>query len=152
MFSKLEETFDLEAVDVEVPLVKSREVVEVAPQGAMVALDAEDEKDKADRDLARETFKRMITKSEDMLEALTQIAAGTEHPRAFEVAANLVKTITDVASKLDEVSSRSMLPKGKGSRPETDGPQQNIQNNLFVGSSEELMRMIRNGGSSTVDA
>lgn len=150
MFSKLEETFDLEAVDVEVPLVKSREVVEAVPQG--VALTAEDEKDKADRDLARETFKRMITKSEDMLEALTQIAAGTEHPRAFEVAANLVKTITDVASKLDEVSSRSMLPKGKGSRPETDGPQQNIQNNLFVGSSEELMRMIRNGGSSTVDA
>lgn len=152
MFSKLEETFDLEAVDVDVPLVKSREVVEVEPQGDMVALNAEDEKDKADRDLARETFKRMITKSEDMLEALTQIAAGTEHPRAFEVAANLVKTITDVASKLDEVSSRSMLPKGKGSRPETDGPQQNIQNNLFVGSSEELMRMIRNGGSSTVDA
>lgn len=141
MFKKLEETFDLVPSD-NTPTLRATDVIEMEDSNQ----DPEFEKDKLDRDLARETFKRMIHKSEDLLESLTQIAAGTEHPRAYEVAANLVKTITDVASKLDEVSSRSLIPaKGKGAIETPSN--QNIQNNLFVGSSEELMRMIRQGGS-----
>lgn len=136
MFSKLEETFDLVPATVE---LSKTDVVEVEPRPEPTQ---EDLRDKADRELARETFRRMISKSEDMLESLMQIAAGTEHPRAFEVAANLVKTVTDVASKLEETASKNLVPqKGKGAS--TEAPQ--VQNNnLFVGSSEELMKLIRN--------
>ena len=135
MFEKLEETFDL------MPAPKP----EAKPPVVIENETPEDLKDKEDQELARQTFKKMIQRSENMLDALVQIAEGTEHPRAFEVAANLVKTITDVASKLDEVSSRRTKAKEKG--PES--PSTNINHNhLYVGSSEDLMKMIRNKGQS----
>lgn len=133
MFEKLEEAFDL------IPAPKS----EAKPPLVIENETSEDLKDKEDQELARQTFKKMIQKSENMLDALVQIAESTEHPRAFEVAANLVKTITDVASKLDEVSSRRTKAKEKGS----ESPSTNINHNhLYVGSSEDLMKLIRNKG------
>lgn len=133
MFEKLEETFDL------IPATKT----ESNPPVAIENETSENFKDKEDQELARQTFRKMIQKSENMLEALVQIAEETEHPRAFEVAANLVKTITDVASKLDEVSSRRTKAKEKGS----ESPSTNINHNhLYVGSSEDLMKLIRNKG------
>ena len=136
MFEKLEEAFDL------IPAPKP----EAKPPVVIENETPEDLKDKEDRELARQTFKKMIQKSENMLDALMQIAESTEHPRAFEVAANLVKTITDVASKLDEVSSRRTKAKEEGS----ESPPTNINHNhLYVGSSEELMKLIRNKGQSS---
>lgn len=137
MFEKLEEAFNL------IPASKSDPKPEAKPPVVIENETPEDLKDKEDRELARQTFKKMIQKSENMLDALMQIAESTEHPRAFEVAANLVKTITDVASKLDEVSSRRIKAKEKGS----ESPSTNINHNhLYVGSSEELMKLIRNKG------
>lgn len=132
MFEKLEETFDLvpgqPVQQTHVPIVIENEA-------------SQDERDVQDQELARQTFRKMIQKSENMLNVLTQIAEGTEHPRAFEVAANLVKTITDVASKLDEVSSRRMKAKEKAPESTTSIN----HNHLYVGSSEELMKLIRSG-------
>lgn len=137
MFEKLEETFDL------LPAQEKQVSQTNVPANLenMLSQDelSQDEKDREDQELARQTFRKMIRKSEDMLDSLVQIAEGTEHPRAFEVAANLVKTIADVASKLDEVSSRRMVAKEKASESTT-----NINHNhLYVGSSEELMKLIR---------
>jgi hypothetical protein len=141
MFEKLEETFDLlPSGAVSLP----EKTAEKIPPLIVEKEDPEEINDKRDQELARNTFKKMISTSEDMLDQLVQIANGTEHPRAFEVAANLVKTITDVATKLDEVDSRKQ--KGKEQAPEKST---NINHNhLYVGSSEELMKMIRNKGKS----
>jgi hypothetical protein len=133
MFEKLEEAFDL--IPAQKPMVQN-----VPVSSAIKDETPEDIKDKEDQELARQTFRKMIQKSENMLDVLTQIAEGTEHPRAFEVAANLVKTIADVASKLDEVSSRRSKVKEKA--PESASTNIN-HNHLYVGSSEELMKLIR---------
>lgn len=131
MFENLEETFDL------LPAVPKETLPTIAKEETQEEID-----DRNDRRLARETFKNMIEKSENMLSALIEIAEGTEHPRAFEVAANLVKTITDVAAKLDDVASRGLV---KGTKEELPGSE--THNHLYVGSSEELMKMIRNKGN-----
>lgn len=135
MFEKLEETFNL------VPLSDSKTIQPLVVKNEEAQEDSI--RDKEDRELARQTFRKMIQKSENMLDSLVQIAEATEHPRAFEVAANLVKTIADVASKLDEVSSRQIK-----SSKDSDVPSTNINHNhLYVGSSEELIKMIRNKAS-----
>lgn len=137
MFEKLEEALDL--LPTQKPVVPQEQVPAVIENET-----PEDIKDKEDQELARQTFRKMIQRSENMLDVLTQIAEGTEHPRAFEVAANLVKTITEVASKLDEVSSRRSKTKEKA--PESASTNIN-HNHLYVGSSEDLMKLIRGNRS-----
>ena len=134
MFEKLEETYDL------VPAVVEKTDVVVVDALEDDGLD-EVQKAKEDQDLARDTYRRMLGKSEELLESLSQIAAGTEHPRAFEVASNLIKTIVDIANRLDESAGKTLgARKAKGDQ---QAAQSNVQNNLFMGSSEDLMKLIK---------
>lgn len=133
MYEKLEEVFDL--VPAAATMHGNREVVDVVD----VEPDPE-QQDTDDRRLARETYKRMMQKSEEMLDNLMSIAVGTEHPRAFEVAANLVKTITETAGKLDDAASKKLV-KGKA---DEGGVNTNVNHNhLYVGSSEDLFKLIK---------
>lgn len=146
MFEKLEETFGV--VPAAIDVIDDNE-----SQLAVVEMDGGESEEvkqaKADKALVRETYINMLSQTGNALEVLTQIARGTEHPRAFDTMANLIKTITETAGKLDELADKvlgSKAPKAKGDAP-ADIPSSTVNNNLFVGSSEDLMAMIR--GSST---
>lgn len=136
MLEQLEEIFDL------VPTTTQ----EAIPPAVVVPEEPEiDADDEADKKLARDILRRTATKSEEMLDSLIDIANGTEHPRAFEVAANLVKTLTDVVGKLDEVATRKENRKAAAA---TNQPQVGVNHNhLYVGSSEDLFKMIREQSS-----
>lgn len=131
MFEKLEEVFDL---------VPASPVLDNSSNFPFVTNNQNHEQETFDdKKLAKETYRRMIRKSENMLDVLAQIAENTEHPRAFEVAANLVKTIADVAEKLSEAS------KNDDEKQQIQQQTTNINHNhLYVGSSEDLLRLIRN--------
>lgn len=145
MFEKLEETFGVVPATIDV-IDDNESQLPVETDGD----ESEEVKQaKADKALVRETYISMLSQTGNALEVLTQIARGTEHPRAFDTMANLIKTITETAGKLDELADKvlgSKAPKAKGDAP-ADTPSSTVNNNLFVGSSEDLMAMIR--GSST---
>ena len=144
MFEQLEKTFDLIPAEPKTP-----DVVQEMHPPLVVEPNAEEEaKDKADRELARDTFKKLIEKSENMLNVLIQIAGDSEHPRAFEVAATLVRTIGEVATKLDESASKKDKQRQKDSGSQEATINNSTHNHLYVGSSEDLMKLIRNKGES----
>lgn len=88
---------------------------------------------------AREIYRSALRKTEDLLEDLTEVAKGSEHPRAYEVANGLIKTMVDTAKMLENSGRQTTEAPG--------GATQNTQNNLYIGSSEELMRLIRTNNS-----
>jgi predicted GNAT superfamily acetyltransferase len=132
IFDNLEKTFDIATIkDAEVVSENIPKELVIIEEGSPA------EEDSKDKKIARDTYKSLIEKSDKMLDDMMKIAEATEHPRAFEVAAGIIKTMTDVASKLEESASK-VETKSKGSQ--SPG---NVSNNIFVGSSEELMNLIR---------
>ena len=95
-----------------------------------------------DYDLARSTLRNLIVKSEGTLDQMIELAKNSEHPRTYEVAGQLIKTVSDVAKDLLELQKKAKdLDKDENSN---DGPK-NITNNnvVFAGSTADLFRMIK---------
>ena len=80
-----------------------------------------------------------MERGQDALEGIMQVAQETEHPRAYEVAGQLLKTNADNVEKLVNLQTT------KKKLREVDQPQRVTNNNsLFVGSTKELQQMIKN--------
>jgi len=71
---------------------------------------------------------------------MLEIAKSSEHPRAFEVVNQLMKTMSDAQKDLLEVKKRQ---KELETPDKQEGPT-TVNNSLFVGSTEELLKMIKN--------
>jgi len=131
-------------------------VVEPIPQ-ELSQIDKEAEEDFA---IARKNTQDLLHKAEEALDGILRIAAGSEHPRAFEVAANLLKTAADLQAGLLKLHEqrRQLVPDPEGTKAAEAGPtnQTNIQNN-FYGSTQDFLDMLEqrekdreeNDGSST---
>ena len=93
-----------------------------------------------DYNLARENLKKLLDKSDEALDHMMQVAAEAEHPRAFEVLAGMFKTSADMTTQLiDLQKKRNELDKLNNEPTETSSV---TNNNLFVGSTADLQRML----------
>ena len=93
-----------------------------------------------DYNLARENLKKLLDKSDEALDHMMQVAAEAEHPRAFEVLAGMFKTSADMTTQLiDLQKKRHELDKLNNEPTETSSV---TNNNLFVGSTADLQRML----------
>ncbi len=86
---------------------------------------------------ARENLYNIIEKGSDALNTLVDVAAQSQHPRAFEVVSQLVKTLSDTNKDLLEIQKKVKVIK----KDIPDQPQ-NVTNALFVGNTSELQKMI----------
>ena len=93
-----------------------------------------------DYNLARDNLKNLLNKSDEALDHMMQVAAEAEHPRAFEVLATMFKTSADMTTQLiDLQKKRHELDKLNNEESTTPNL---TQNNLFVGSTAELQKML----------
>lgn len=93
-----------------------------------------------DYEYARQNMYDIIEKGSSALEDIVDIAKQSESPRAFEVVTNLIKTLADANKDLMELAKKNKeLVKED---PTNEGPK-TVNNNLFVGSSAELLKMIK---------
>ena len=97
-----------------------------------------DSLDNNDYEYARENLYTIVEKGHDALETMLEIAKSSEHPRAFEVVNQLMKTMADAQKDLLELKAKQQ--KITGEKPEQP---QNVTNALFVGTTDELQKMIR---------
>ena len=67
------------------------------------------------------------------------IANESQHPRAYEVAGNLIKQVADTVDKLQDLQGKLKSLKDVPNKTNT-----NIKQALFVGSSAELHKMLKN--------
>ena len=95
-----------------------------------------EDEDNDDFKYSRENLYHIIERGQDALDGILQVAKETDHPRAYEVAGQLLKTNADNAEKLVNLQTT------KKKVTEVSGPK-NVTNALFVGSTAELQKLIK---------
>ena len=125
----LSEIFDIE------PMEQPEVLPSVKPTTEVVASD-EVETDAA---LARKNIKGLLDKGGAAIDNLLLVAQESEHPRAYEVAANFIKTLGDLNKDLLEIQKQK-----QNLRPvEVNNQSINVEKAVFVGSTAELLKQIR---------
>lgn len=122
---KLSEVLNIEPIELQ---ETSTEVIEVKDS-------VED-----DAEYARQNLRNLIEKGNDAANHIVEIAKQSEHPRAFEVAANMLKNIADMNKDLLEIQKRKQDLRQKI----TNNTQNiNVDKAVFIGSTTELIKQLR---------
>lgn len=94
-----------------------------------------------DYEYARGNMISAIEKGQEALNGILEVAGMSQHPRAYEVAAALVKTTVDASKDLMELAKRKKdLDKPVEG---TSGGPNKVTNNMFVGSTAELLKALK---------
>jgi|TARA_B100001939_G_scaffold216242_1_gene185964 DNA-binding PadR family transcriptional regulator len=89
---------------------------------------------------SRDTYYELVEKGKQSLELMIEVARESEHPRAFEVLSGMIKNISDVNDRLMDLNKK----KKDLDRKEEIKNIANTTNNLFVGSTSELQKLLKN--------
>ena len=127
-----------QALDVEViePEKTTTEVVKQADADNVFERDFE---------YTRENIMQIIETGNKSLEELFELARQAQNARAFEVIAGMIKTLADANKDLMELHKKKVALDPESHKPQT------VNQNLYVGSTAELMKMIKNVGKSETD-
>ena len=99
------------------------------------------EKEDVDNDYkySRENYYNLIERGQDSIQGILDIANESQHPRAYEVAGNLIKQVADTVDKLQDLQTKLKILKDVPNKVNT-----NIKQALFVGSSADLHKLLKN--------
>jgi hypothetical protein len=115
----------------------------IVPYGDTVQYPAKRDEGQQENDLdfARENLYDAVVKSQAAVEDMIAIAQQSQHPKAYEVLNSLIKTFADVSSGIADLQLKKQRLNGKA--PAEDSSKV-VNNNLFVGSTAELQKMLEN--------
>lgn len=101
-----------------------------------------DKKIDDDYEFSRQVYYDLISKGQEGIEEMLELARASEHPRAFEVLSGMIKNVSDVSDrlmalntakkKIEVMDNHDRLPNGT------------TNNNIFIGSTTELQRFLQN--------
>tara|TARA_R110002153_G_scaffold173381_4_gene326102 strand:+ start:691 stop:1101 length:411 start_codon:yes stop_codon:yes gene_type:complete len=97
---------------------------------------------KIDRDYeyARSNFYNVIESGTEALEQMLDVAKASEHPRAYEVVSTIMNTLVNANKDLVKMT----IDKEKDKPKEADTGDMGVtNNNLFVGSTAELQKLVK---------
>ena len=92
-----------------------------------------------DADFARDNIRTLIEKGNLAVDGILHVAKESEHPRAYEVAANLIKNLSDLNKDLMEIQKRK---KDLAPQSQRSGDI-NVDKAVFVGSTTELVKFLK---------
>jgi hypothetical protein len=103
-----------------------------------------------DFDQARQTLRNLLNKGETALDGMMDVARQSDHPRAYEVTGQLIKTVAETAKDLLALQKvRRELQTPEDVKQQQIGTQNNI---VFAGSTTELIKALRNKSENVIDA
>jgi len=127
--SKVDQKLD-ELLDIQGEIVQAEKSLPIV---------SSNEQDKGnDYKYSREIFYGLVERGQDAIEGILDIAKESEHPRVYEVAGQLIKTVGETTEKLIDLQAKMKELDKDNSMPDK------VQNNLFVGSSAELQKLLKN--------
>ena len=91
-----------------------------------------------DFETGRKNLYNLIDKGNEAIDGILNLAKEGEHPRAYEVAGQLIKTVSEVSQNLLDLQDKLKKVKEVPDK----GPK-NVTNALFVGSTTELQKMLK---------
>ena len=126
-FDSLDETFNVAGEVVKA----TKEVGITKPEG--------DREIQQDYEYTRGNLYSIIEKGQEAINGILEIAQESEMPRAYEVAGQLIKSVSDATDKLLDLQQKL---KDVNEEKESKGPN-NVTNALFVGSTADLAKLIK---------
>ena len=103
--------------------------------------DKPDENVENDYEYSKRTYYDLIEKGQNALDDMLDVAKNLEHPRAYEVVSGMIKNVSDVNDRLMDLNKKKK-DFYKNDMKQIEGNTTN--NNLFVGSTTDLQRMLQN--------
>ena len=135
-FNKLDKTFNI------TPEVVEEEVTPIVEREKPDRLTKDDiEKD---YEYTRGNLYSIIEKGQEAINGILEIAQESEMPRAYEVAGQLIKSVSDATDKLLDLQKKV---KEVNEEEKAKGPN-NVTNALFVGSTADLAKLIKQQNSN----
>jgi hypothetical protein len=101
---------------------------------------AHDDSATADFETARSNIREVIDSGSEAIFKLTEIAEQSQHPRAYEVLAKLMDSVVNANKELLELQTK--IRSIQASDSPMNERAQSVTNNLFVGSTAELQKVI----------
>ena len=129
-YNKLDKTFNI------TPEVMEEETTVVERQKPDRLTKDDIEKD---YDYTRGNLYSIIEKGQEAINVILEIAQESEMPRAYEVAGQLIKSVSDATDKLLDLQKKV---KEVNEEDKAKGPN-NVTNALFVGSTADLAKLIK---------
>jgi len=122
------------ALDVKCEIVKEKRKI------AKAIKDSGDDPTK-DYEYSRAQFYNLIEKGQEAVDGILDVAGDSQHPRAYEVAGQLIKHIADTTDKLVDLQKKM-----KDLDEDKSGPKNVTNNSMFVGSTADLQKMLKANG------
>ena len=115
-------------------------------QPAPVPRKIDETKNDIDNDYAhsRDNYYNLIDKGNEAIEGILDIAKEGQHPRAYEVAGQLIKNVADATDKLMDLQKKL-----KDVNEESKKGPTNVTNALFVGSTSDLSKFLKSQNEDT---
>ena len=136
MKNNLDDAFNITPTEVEVDQTEVKEPVGIQKPDRLTKDDIE-----KDYEYTRGNLYRIIEKGQEAINGILELAQDSEMPRAYEVAGQLIKSVSDATDKLMDLQK-------KVKDVNEDAPQKGpntVNNALFVGSTAELAKLLKNG-------
>jgi len=123
------------SLNVETSIVKKDEKTEL-PNVVLKKNDVE-----KDYKYTRGQLYSLIEKGQEAINGIMEVAGESASPRAYEVAGQLIKSVADSTDKLMDLQKKMKDIDEEGTKT-----QNNVTNNaLFVGSTSELSKLLKQG-------
>ena len=97
-----------------------------------------------DYEYTRGNLYSIIEKGQEAINGILELAQESEMPRAYEVAGQLIKSVSDATDKLMDLQKKL---KDVNEEQETKGPT-TVNNALFVGSTADLQKLLKGQNTS----
>ena len=129
-FDAINDSLDIEVVDEEdSPIIKKESK----------AIEKDKKDSTRDYEYTRGNLYSLIEKGQEALDSIMEVAQEGQQPRAFEVVSQLIKNVADTTDKLIDLQQKM-----KNLEAEDPKGPSTVNNALFVGSTAELQKLLKN--------
>ena len=140
MKNNLDDAFNITPTEVEVDQTEIKEPVGIQKPDRLTKNDIE-----KDYEYTRGNLYSIIEKGQEAINGILEVAQDSDMPRAYEVAGQLIKSVSDATDKLMDLQKKL---KDVNAEDEKKGPT-TVNNALFVGSTADLAKLIKNENAPT---
>ena len=130
--SKIDDKLN-EVLGIAEEVIEEKKEVVVTPTAVPANTDPD-----VDFETGRENLYKLLEKGNEAIDGILNLAKEGEHPRAYEVAGQLIKTVSEVSQDL-----LGLQEKMKKIKDVPNNAPKNVTNALFVGSTTELTKLLK---------
>lgn len=139
----------LSNLNANLPIVQKNDTqqnIKKGPTNDDIIVDAEE-----DYSFARSHIKKLINTSDEAIATMHALASDAEHPRAFEVLSNMIKSAADMNSQLLSLQKERKKIVQEPEPGSLKGSSTTTNNSIFVGTTTELQKLLKANTTDTID-